>query len=70
LSTFRLPTHPAHDSLGLRIADVARVLGVSPRTAYYLRSRGEIPPPDRMLGRLPVWHRRTIDLWLAQGGKP
>lgn len=67
LSPPRSTAEPICDGLGLRIADVAQLLGISTCAVYYLRSRGQLPPPDRMLGRLPVWSRKTVEAWVEQG---
>jgi len=44
------------------VADVADHWGVTPQTirTYRSRKRGELPEPDRMFGRSPVWKPSTI----------
>lgn len=44
------------------IADVADHWGISPQTVrtYRSRGRGELPEPDRVFGRSPVWKPKTI----------
>mgnify|MGYP001040075831 CR=1 FL=1 len=64
-----LPQAERDGRIGLRLKDIARLLGISERGAYYLRARGGVPPPDRMLGRLPIWHRRTVERWLSAEGR-
>lgn len=56
---------------------VAELIGVKPATIRTYRHRGDMPPPDRTIGRTPVWLRDTIDRWLAErpgqgvgGGRP
>jgi hypothetical protein len=44
------------------ITDVAEHWGVSPQTVrtYRSRKRGELPEPDQVFGRSPVWKPATI----------
>jgi hypothetical protein len=44
------------------IDDVAEFWEVKPETVrtYRARKRAYMPPPDRMIGRTPVWKPRTI----------
>jgi hypothetical protein len=44
------------------ITDVADHWGVSPQTVrtYRSRKRGELPEPDQVFGRSPVWKPATI----------
>lgn len=44
------------------ISDVAEHWGVSPQTirTYRSRRRGEMPEPDAVFGRSPVWKPKTI----------
>lgn len=44
------------------LADVAEHWGVSPQTirTYRSRGRGELPDPDKVFGRSPVWRPSTI----------
>lgn len=69
--------------------EVARMVGVTYNTVrYYLQQaranrragtpkQGDLPEPDRVFGRSPVWRRSTITRWLAArpgqgagGGRP
>lgn len=51
------------------IDDVADHWGVKPQTirAYRARNRGELPPPDRVFGRSPVWRPATIEAFVRPG---
>jgi hypothetical protein len=44
------------------ITDVAEHWGISPQTVrtYRSRKRGELPEPDQVFGRSPVWKPATI----------
>lgn len=44
------------------INDVAEYWGVTPQTirTYRSRRRGELPEPDAVFGRSPVWKPKTI----------
>ena len=61
------PTPPV-ERLALRIEDVAAALGMSRRTIERERSAGRFPPPDRKIGKAPVWSPETIRRWMAGGG--
>ena len=56
------------------VADVAAHLGVSVNTVSSYRSRQQMPDPDRMIGRTPVWAPTRIIQWNGQrpgrGGRP
>lgn len=73
----------------LTLSDVARRAGVSDVTAqnyHHAATRrrrdgasrpGDLPPPDEVISRSPVWLPETIDTWLANrpgqgkgGGRP
>jgi predicted DNA-binding transcriptional regulator AlpA len=51
--------------LALRIAEIATAIGVSRRTIERERSAGRFPPPDRMIGKAPVWKPETLQHWLG-----
>ncbi len=55
-------------------ADVAAYLGVTPSTVHSYRHRGQMPEPDEVIGRTPVWSPRRIIEWHDQrpghGGRP
>ena len=63
---------PAPVASGARLvyrkAVVCGLLGVSSRTLDRLRSTGEFPLPDAMVGRAPVWTSETLNRWLDRGG--
>jgi hypothetical protein len=44
------------------VADIADHWGVTPQTVrtYRSRKRGELPEPDKVFGRSPVWKPSTI----------
>jgi hypothetical protein len=44
------------------VADIAEHWGVTPQTirTYRSRKRGELPEPDKVFGRSPVWKPATI----------
>lgn len=44
------------------VADIAEHWGVTARTirTYRSRKRGELPEPDKVFGRSPVWKPSTI----------
>ncbi len=61
----------------LDTSDVAELVGVKVPTIRTYLHRGDMPKPDRVIGRSPVWRRETIDAWLAErpgrgagGGRP
>lgn len=66
------PDRPAVEQL-LRLADVARTLGISRRTFERERSAGRFPAPDLKIGKAPLWRPGTVQAWiesqsrLAQG---
>jgi predicted DNA-binding transcriptional regulator AlpA len=62
---------PAVERLTLRLDEVAAALGVSRRLIERERSAGRFPPPDRTIGRVPLWSRQTLIEWIASGdGRP
>ncbi len=58
------------EPMAYRIDEFADAIRVSRRVFERERSAGRIPPPDRKLGKMPLWRRETIDKWLAEGGRP
>ena len=55
----------------LRLADVARALGVSRRTFERERSAGRFPAPDLHIGKAPLWRPGTVQGWIEdQSRKP
>ncbi len=59
------------NDLGLLIdvAEVARILNISQRSVWRLRSAGDIVPPIR-IGHLVRWRRVDIIEWINQGCPP
>jgi predicted DNA-binding transcriptional regulator AlpA len=55
--------------LALRIAEVAKALGVGRRTIEKYRAAGKFPRPDRHIGKCPVWSPETIRKWIEEGGR-
>ncbi|WP_329013286.1 hypothetical protein OG271_04110 [Micromonospora rifamycinica] len=45
--------------------DLAARLGVKVASIHRMRTRGDLPKPDRMIGRSPAWRPATIDAWQA-----
>ena len=65
---FSLGTPLESDPL-LKAEEIARKLGVSPRTfARWLRS-GDFPGADLRVGRVIRWRASTLDKWVAERGK-
>ncbi|MGX4657119.1 helix-turn-helix transcriptional regulator [Micromonospora sp. SCSIO 07396] len=46
-------------------AELAARLGIQTASVHRMRSRGDLPEPDRMIGRSPAWRPATIDAWQA-----
>lgn len=44
---------------------VAAMLGIAVGSVARYRTRGDLPPPDVMLGRSPGWYAATIRDWQA-----
>jgi hypothetical protein len=47
-------------------AEVAAYLRVRPATVSTYRMRGQMPEPDKKLGRTQLWRPQTIIDWHAQ----
>jgi predicted DNA-binding transcriptional regulator AlpA len=58
------------ERLTLRLDEIAKALGVSRRAIERERSAGRFPPPDRTIGRMPLWRPETVRAWLEGGGRP
>lgn len=50
-----------------RLSSVAKALGISRRVLERERAAGRFPPPDRVVGRMPLWWPETVRAWLAAG---
>lgn len=57
------PTTPLKNLVGLAEFAEAGSIEYSTITAY--RTRGRLPEPAAMLGRVPVWTRRQLQAWLT-----
>jgi predicted DNA-binding transcriptional regulator AlpA len=57
------------ERLTLRLAEIAKALGISRRALERERSAGRMPRPDLTLGRMPLWRVKTIREWIERGGK-
>ena len=55
--------------MAYRLDDVAECLGISRRTLERERSAGRFPPPDRTIGKMPIWAASTIRHWIEGGGE-
>jgi predicted DNA-binding transcriptional regulator AlpA len=69
VSPVATPLDALASRLALRLDDVAAALGVSRRTIERERWAGRFPPPDRKIGKMPVWAPETIRDWLERGGR-
>jgi predicted DNA-binding transcriptional regulator AlpA len=64
-----LPTlAQAEPALLWRLDTVAKSLGIGRRTLERMRTAGQFPPPDVMIGRSPRWRPETIRRWVERGG--
>jgi hypothetical protein len=54
---------PSPDAEWWTTSDVAAYLGVRPATVSTYRMRGQMPPPDKKLGRTQLWRPQTITAW-------
>lgn len=57
---------PADEAALLRPTDFARLLAVSLRTLWRLRSAGRLPSPIRLGGSIR-WSRTEVEAWIAAG---
>ena len=55
--------------LALRLDEVAESIGLSRRTLERERSAGRFPPPDRIVGRMPLWTPETVRRWIEGGDR-
>lgn len=63
------PIEAPVERLAYRLDELAAALGVSRRTLERERSAGRFPPPDRKIGKAPVWSPATIRRWIEGGGR-
>jgi hypothetical protein len=61
------PTTPLRNLIGL--GDFADASGLSYDTITAYRGRGYLPAPAAMLGRVPVWTKRQLKVWLEERAK-
>ena len=54
--------------IGYRLDEVAAMFGLCRRTLERSRSAGSFPPPDRKVGKIPLWRLATIERWFDEGG--
>lgn len=47
----------------LTTQQVAELVGVKPSTISAYHARKQMPEPDRVFGRTPLWSQTTIQLW-------
>lgn len=53
--------------LAYRPSELAAALGVSRRSIERERAAGRFPPPDRRIGRIPLWSAETLRAFLVAG---
>ncbi len=66
MSTFDSHPLPPAEPLLIAAADFARLLDVSTRTLWRLRSSGELPQPVRFGGTVR-WRLEEVRKWIADG---
>lgn len=49
----------------LTMTDIAFLANKSRGTIGALKAKGYLPDPDGVIAGQPVWHRSTVDAWLA-----
>lgn len=47
----------------LTVMEIATLYGVRPDTIRAYKHRHQMPQPDRVFGRTPLWHTSTIRRW-------
>ncbi|MFC0039585.1 helix-turn-helix transcriptional regulator [Actinomadura rayongensis] len=57
------PPGPSASDEWWTIPDIAAHIGVKVGTVNGYRSRGQMPEPDKMIGRTPVWRPARIIAW-------
>jgi len=63
-------TLPAGMEPMLGIDDLAALLSCSRRLIERMRSAGEVPKSDMLVGKMPRWRAETIRRWIEEGGRP
>ncbi len=59
---YDVPMDDSHDPL-LTIKQIATMFEVRPDTIRSYKNRHQMPAPDNVFGRTPVWHTSTIRRW-------
>lgn len=44
----------------LRLKDIANYFSVNRTTIYRWVQEKKIPPPDKQIGRIPFWEKKTV----------
>ena len=57
---------PVESALLLSVAQVATMLGCSPRHIWRMTDSGTFPRPVLLGSKLKRWPRSTVELWLAE----
>jgi predicted DNA-binding transcriptional regulator AlpA len=52
-----------------RLAEVAKMLGISRRTLERERAAGRFPRPDLHVGKAPLWKIETLRSWIEGQGR-
>ena len=66
MSTFDLEQPSLSEPLLITAADFARLLQISTRTLWRLRSAGELPQPVRFGGAIR-WRLEEVRKWIGEG---
>lgn len=53
----------------LDLAGISELSGVTARSLSIYHNRGSMPTPDIRKGQSPLWHRETIEPWIANRRK-
>ena len=55
------------DVVGL--GEIAELLGVAQATPWVWCTRGDLPEPDAIVSKTPIWHRERILEWARVTGR-
>lgn len=58
---------PPLDVVGL--GEIAELLDVKQATAWVWRTRGDLPEPDAVVSKTPIWRRERILEWARVTGR-
>jgi hypothetical protein len=64
------PTTPPGAESMLSRDDVATLLRISTRKLTGMRSSGDYPPPDFLIGSRPLWKTSTHNTWVNSRSEP